>query len=160
MDTDEEEIDEGPSPTPKREITRVKDQTQSQVQASSVSTFYTPPNLPAQPIFVLSAKPQEAPPLPQYLKINLKRPADPLGGSPIRKTARAHSGKSEMEERIIDILAVVQELTRTVKKRTIEIQELKEVVKRAKGDQVKQSSPGIAGKNQYNGIAYSRNNCL
>ncbi len=42
-----------------------------------------------------------------------------------------------MEQRIIDILAVVQELTRTVKKQTVEIQELKELVKGAKGDQVK-----------------------
>ena len=137
MDTDEEVEEEGLFSTPQRGSAPANDQTQPQVQVPSMSTFPTPPNIPAQPIFVLSAKPQEAPPLPQHLKINLKRPADPLGGSPIRKTARAHSGKSDIEQRLVDILEVVQELSRTVEKQTVEIQELKKLLKGAKGDQVR-----------------------
>lgn len=70
-----------------------------------MSTISTPPNLPAQPIFVLPARAPEEPLLPQHAKLNLKRPADLLGGSPIRKTAnRADLRRSNMDQRIIDIL--------------------------------------------------------
>ena len=48
-----------------------------------------------------------------------------------------------MDQRIIDILEVVQELVKTVEKQTVEIQELKLLVQEAKEDQVKaaQKSP-------------------
>ncbi len=62
--TEDMDTEEGPFSTPKRGSIPAKDQTQPQVQVPSVSTFPIPPNLPAQPIFVLPAEPQEEPPLP------------------------------------------------------------------------------------------------
>lgn len=120
METEEEGENGGVFSTPKRGNSP-QQQGESQVEVPSVSTFSTPPNLPAQPIFVLPAKAPEAPLLPQHSKLNLKRPADPLGGSPIRKTARADLSRSNMDQRIIDILGIVQELAKTVEKQTVEI---------------------------------------
>lgn len=143
METEEEGDNWGVFSTPKRGNSPAQQQMEPQVTAPSLSTFPTPPNLPAQPIFVLPARAPEAPPLSQHLKLNLKRPADPLGGSPIRKTARADLRRSDMDQRIIDILGVVQGLVKTVEKQTVEIQELKRLVQEAKGDHVKaaQNSP-------------------
>ena len=120
METEEEGENGGLFSTPKRGSTSAQEQVESQVQAPSLSTFSTPPNLPAQPVFVLLARAPKAPPLPHHLKLNLKRPADLLKRSPIRKTVRAYLGKSDMDQRIIDILGVVQELVKTVEKQTVE----------------------------------------
>lgn len=143
METEEEGENGGVFSTPKRGNGPAQQQMEPQVTAPPLSTFPTPPNLPAQPIFVLPARAPEAPPLSQHLKLNLKRPADLLGGSPIRKTARADLRRSDMDQWIIDILGVVQGLVKTVEKQTVEIQELKRLVQEAKGDQVKaaQNSP-------------------
>lgn len=49
-----------------------------------------------------------------------------------------------MDQRIIDILGIVQELAKTVEKQTVEIQELKLLVKEAKNNQVKAAPKSLA----------------
>ena len=127
MDTEGEDND-GLFSTPKRGSTPSKPQVEPPVQVPSTSVFAAPENIPAPPIFALPAKSQGTSVLAQQLKINLKRPA-PLGGSPIRKTARALVGKSEIESQLSEILKVVKDLSQTVEKQTLEIQELKKLVK-------------------------------
>ena len=130
MDTEEED-NEGLFSTPKRGSTPGKPQVEPSGQVPSVSVFSAPENLPAPPIFVLPAKSQGTSVTAQQPKINLKRPADPLGGSPIRKTARTLVEKSEIESQMSEILKVVKNLSQIVDKQTLEIQELKKLVKGA-----------------------------
>lgn len=72
---------------------------------------------------------------------NLKRRADPLGGSPIRKTARALSGKTEVNVQMGEILDILYTLSTTVEKQNQEIAELKELVK--KSIAVKETTPRV-----------------
>ena len=109
MDTEEEDND-GLFSTPKRGSTPGKPQAEPLAQGLSVSVFAALENLPAPPIFVLPAKSQETLALAQQLKINLKRPA-PLGGLPIRKTARALVGKMKIESQMSEILKIIKDLS-------------------------------------------------
>lgn len=49
-----------------------------------------------------------------------------------------------MDQRIIDILGVAQELAKTVEKQTVQIQELKLLVQKAKNDQAKAAQKSLA----------------
>lgn len=61
-------------------------------------------------------------------KLDVRR-RDPLSGSPIQKTARAHLGRNEIDLQIREILNMLYTLSATVEKQNQEIFELKELVK-------------------------------
>lgn len=83
--------------TPKLGSTAGKPQVEPSGQVPSVLVFSAPENLLASPIFVFPAKFQGTLVLAQQPKINLKRPADPLGESSIWKITGTVVENSEIE---------------------------------------------------------------
>lgn len=67
-------------------------------------------------------------PIGQRLKLTLKRRSGHLGGSPIRKTARAHGESQETGTEIGEILNLVRELSISVEKQAREITEIKRLL--------------------------------
>lgn len=100
-----------------------------QVKPPSPSAFTAPASTNPGPDFPLPESSQQKESVLQKQTSNLKRRADPLGGSPIRKTARAHLGRNETDLQIGEILDMLYTLSATVEKQNQEIFELKELVK-------------------------------
>lgn len=102
-----------------------------QVKAPSLSAFTAPASTNPGLVFPLPESSQQKESVLQKQNSNLKRRADPLGGSPIRKTAWAHSGRNETDLQIGEILDMLCTLSATVEKQNQEISELKELVKQS-----------------------------
>lgn len=94
-----------------------------------------PPSLPAPPSsnpspdFLLLESSQQNKSVLQKQNPNLKRRAGPLGGSPIRKTARPDLGRKEADLQIGEIPDMLYTLSAAVEKQKQEISEMKELVK-------------------------------
>lgn len=95
----------------------------------SLSAFAAPASTNPGPDFPVLERSQPKKSVLPKQNINLKRRADPLGGSPIRKTARGHPGGQETGLQMGEILDILYTLSATVEKQNQEICELKELVK-------------------------------
>ncbi len=140
-DSEKEAGDESLFLTPTRGNTpRLIEDNSQQVKPPSAQLFTAPDSsnpIPSFPIFMPS-DPNES--ILQRQNPSLKRRADLFGGSPVRKTARALSGKTEI------ILNILYTLSATVEKQNREIAELKELVK--KSIAVKKAIPRVENQKE------------
>lgn len=129
-DPEEEVGEESLCVTPKRGNTpRLEDHSQ-QVKPPSAPIFTAPNSSNVVPSFPIFMPSDQNEPVLQRQNQNLKRRADP-GASPIRKTARALSGKAEVDIQMGEILDILHTLSATVEKQNQEIAELKELVRKS-----------------------------
>ena len=87
-----------------------------QIKLLSLSAFAKPASTNPGPDFPILEKPQlEKPVLPKE-SVNLKQKAEPLKGSPIRKTAKSNSKRQETDLQMAEILNMLYTLLATVEK--------------------------------------------
>lgn len=103
-DSEEKARDEGLFLTPQRGNTPRLEDNGHPVKPPSAPLFTAPTSAIAVPSFLIFTPSDCNESSSQRQIPNLKRRADPLGGSPIQKTARALSGKTEVDAQMGEIL--------------------------------------------------------